>query len=199
MSIFFIINEISAAIEMAYSQYQTEVFMCMYMHSIKKCNLMYKREWRLDPFDCIIDGMPDNVFQRLYRVSPGFFSIVYSYLLPFYNNEFVFNQSSVGGRPQISFALRLGAFLFYIGRDTDFFTSSWMFGISESSMFNIVKEMTYLFTQYYSHTIFMPLDIESFSFLAAQWNRFSDLNGILGSIDGSQFTNFYCSFSSFPF
>ncbi len=123
MSSYFIINQLSSTIQVAFSAYQTQVFLVLYQVSVKRSGLQYKRPWRLDPIDAIIDGISDYAFQRLYRVSTQFFMTIYDYLLPFYENEYVFNNSGVGGRPRISFGLRLESFLFYIGRDTDLFAS----------------------------------------------------------------------------
>ena len=148
---------------------------------------MYKNTWRLDPLEAIENGIQDRSFKRLYRVSKQFFNTLVTELEPLYTATYVKNNVGIGGRPRIPFSMRLGSFLFYIGRDTDFFTAAWMFGISEKSLTCIVDELCDVIGRRYNYTIFMPTDIASLTFLSEQWSRFSDLRGIVGSIDGSHF------------
>ena len=136
-----------------YEHFQQMVFYVIYQVSIKNEYERYNRKWRLDPLDVIKDNMPNYVFKRLYRVSKDLFLILYDGMISEYNRIYVHNGSSRGGRPRIPFSLRLGCYLFYIGRDTDLFTSAWMFGVGESSIKNIIKEFIYLIPFCFPNTI----------------------------------------------
>ena len=80
---------------------------------MRKTNVYCYRPWRLDPLTSI-DGMPDRVFQRMYRVNKQFFQEIHDLLHPYYEPQYVLNNRGYGGRPRIPFSLRLVAFLFYV-------------------------------------------------------------------------------------
>ena len=174
-------------IQMAYQYYMECIYIMLYYRSLSNTGYSSNLEVRLDPLDLINSDSSDEHFKRLFRVSKRFFLILYEEIDPLYQEKYVRNNKGLGGAPRLPLSIRLGSFLFFIGRDTDYFTSAYMFGINDGSMHTFVAEMANLIVDVFPHVIRLPNSTMEIQELATEWNRFSDLKGIVAAADGCHF------------
>eukprot|EP00834_Sanchytrium_tribonematis_P004171 NODE_190_length_13461_cov_0.525595.p7 type:complete len:256 gc:universal NODE_190_length_13461_cov_0.525595:5681-4914(-) len=165
---------------------------------------IYNRVHKMDPIDCINEGMSSKEFKRLFRLSPvGFFKF-FEIIKDIYLQQSF--KTETRGRPITPITLRIGMGLFYFGHSIDYVALANFFGVSETTAFKSVIQFSEYLILLEPFFVYLPSLNHEMQDLEDGMNVFTELKGAIGCLDGCHIpiklpksadpTSFYC-FKSF--
>ena len=158
----------------------TEMF---FVNFINRCTpthyFSYQRNH--DPLNQLqLDDISVERFIKTYRILPTSFLVLLNKISPYLES----NNSNNIGRPRIQESIRQGVYLYYIGREPNFFDAGFAFGISKTSVVRIVDEISNAILNALDGYIQLPSEIDEIRYLTQGFTTKCLIPNVCGAIDG---------------